>query len=136
VLWDDGSEEDFLVEYDGSETFNFRPGRGFWAVSTQDLTVTDTLRTVSLQADTATTVPLHDGWNIISNPFGKPVPWSAVRAANGDQIESGSLQPPFGFEGSFSQRDTLASAETGQAFYFLNDQGLSSRSRIREPLSR
>jgi len=125
VLWDDGSEEDFLVEYDGSETFNFRPGRGFWAVSTQDLTVTDTLRTVSLQADTATTVPLHDGWNIISNPFGKPVPWSAVRAANGDQIESGSLQPPFGFEGSFSQRDTLASAETGQAFYFLNDQGLS-----------
>jgi subtilisin family serine protease len=120
VLWDDGSQENFLVEYDGSEAFNFRPGRGFWAVSKQDLAVTDSLATVSLQADTATTIPLHEGWNIISNPFGKPVPWALVSAAN-----DGPLQPPFGFEGSFSQRDTLASAETGRAFYFLNDQGLS-----------
>jgi len=120
VLWDDGSESDFFVEYDGSETFAFRPGRGFWVVSQEDLSVRDSISTVSLQSDTAATIPLHDGWNIISNPFGKAVPWSTVSAAN-----DGALQPPFGFEGSFSRRDALASAETGRAFYFLNDQGLS-----------
>jgi hypothetical protein len=73
-----------------------------------------------LQADTAATIPLHDGWNIVSNPFGKPVSWAAVQAAN-----DGPLQPLFGFGGSFAQRDTMASAESGRAFYFLNDQGLS-----------
>ncbi len=119
VLWDDGSQEGFLTEYDGSGTFNFQPGRGFWAVSKEGVDVASTFATVSLQADTATTIPLHEGWNIISNPFGKPVPWAAVDAANEEQ-----LQPPFGFEGTFAQRDTLASAETGRAFYFLNDQGL------------
>jgi hypothetical protein len=125
VFFDNGSQEDFLVEYDGSETFNFQPGRGFWAVSTEEVTAAESFETVSLQADTATTIPLHDGWNIISNPFGKTVPWSAVRAANSERLDGGQLQPPFGFEGSFSRRDALASAETGQAFYFLNDQGLS-----------
>lgn len=120
ALWDDGSESNFFVEYDESETFAFRPGRGFWVVSQEDLSVRDSISTVSLQSDTAATIPLHDGWNIISNPFGKAVPWSTVSAAN-----DGALQPPFGFEGSFSQRDALASAETGRAFYFLNDQGLS-----------
>jgi subtilisin family serine protease len=120
VLWDDGSESNFLVEYDGSETFNFRPGRGFWVVSKQGLSVSESFPTVSLQADTAATIPLHDGWNIISNPFGKAVSWQAVRAAN-----EGQLQPLFGFSGAFAEADTLASAETGRAFYFLNNQGLS-----------
>ncbi|WP_263835117.1 S8 family serine peptidase [Salinibacter sp.] len=120
VLWDDGSESDFFVEYDGSDTFAFQPGRGFWVVSRENLSVRDSISTVSLQSDTAATIPLHDGWNIISNPFGKAVLWSRVDAAN-----DGALQPPFGFEGSFSKRDALASAKTGRAFYFLNDQGLS-----------
>lgn len=120
ALWDDGSDSDFLVEYDGSDTFNFRSGRGFWVVSKNDLSFSETFSTVSLEADTATTIPLHSGWNIIANPFGKDVPWSAVEAAH-----SASLQPIYGFNASFSETDTLASGETGAAYYFLNDQGLN-----------
>jgi hypothetical protein len=119
VFWDNGTEDDFLVEYDGSDAFHFRPGRGFWAVSKSELTLAESFSTVSLQADTAVTVPLHSGWNIISNPFGRDVAWSAVDAAH-----AAALQPIFGFTGTFSERDTLASSDSGVAYYFLNDQGL------------
>ena len=121
AFWDDGSAEDYLVEHDGSETFAFRPGRGFWLTSRQEWTLTDSVKAVPLGADQATTIPLHEGWNIISNPMRENVPWSAVETANSD-----SLQPAWGFDGSFQEADTLRSATAGQAYYFLNDQGLDS----------
>jgi hypothetical protein len=120
ALWDDGSSTDFLVEYDGSDTFHFRPGRGFWLVSKNDLSFSESLSTVSLAGDTATTISVHDGWNIIANPFEQEVSWSAVSAAN-----DGSLQPIFGFDGTFSRRRALAPGTSGEAFYFFNDSGLS-----------
>jgi hypothetical protein len=121
AFWDDGSAEDYLVEHDGSETFAFRPGRGFWLTSRQEWTLSDSVKAVPLGEDQATAIPLHEGWNIISNPMRENVLWSAVETANSD-----SLQPVWAFEGSFRQADTLGSAATGQAYYFLNDQGLGS----------
>ena len=121
AFWDDGSAEDYLTEYDGSETFAFRPGRGFWLTSRQEWTLTDSVKAVPLGEDQSTAIPLHEGWNIISNPMRENVSWSAVETANSD-----SLQPVWAFEGSFQQADTLRSATAGQAYYFLNDQGLGS----------
>jgi hypothetical protein len=121
AFWDDGSTEDYLVEHDGSDTFAFRPGRGFWLTSRQEWALSDSVKAVPLGEDQATTIPLHNGWNIISNPMRENVPWSAVETANSD-----SLQPAWAFEGNFRQADTLGSASTGQAYYFLNDQGLDS----------
>ena len=121
AFWDDGSAENYLVEHDGSETFAFRPGRGFWLTSRQEWTLTDSVKAVPLGEDQATTIPLHEGWNIISNPMRENVSWSAVERANSD-----SLQPAWGFDGSFQEADTLQSATAGQAYYFLNDRGLDS----------
>jgi fibronectin type 3 domain-containing protein len=114
--WDDGSDSDALVRHDGSETFTFRPGRGFWLTSRQDWTVTDSLSTVALEGDTSTTLAVNDGWTILSNPFGKAVDWSAVADANG-----ADLQPLWAFGGAFDSTATFRPAETGTAYYFFND---------------
>ena len=128
AFWDDGTEENFLVRFDGTETFRFKPGRGLWLTATEEWSVQDSVETVSLKTGQVASVPLHDGWNIVSNPLGKDVSWEAVDQANG-----GGLQPAWAFGGSFVQADTFRSAQTGRAYYFLNDGGLDSLS---VPLSR
>jgi len=121
AYYDNGSEENFLTEYDGSDTFRFEAGNGFWVTATEEFTYDRTVPTVNLKGDSAAAIPLQDGWNIVSNPFGKDVPWSAVESANG-----GDLEPIWSFGGSFDQAQTFTSAEAGRAYYFLNDAGQDS----------
>jgi hypothetical protein len=118
VYWDDGSSDDFLKAYDGSSTFGFRPGRGFWMLSRNAWAPSGTADAVSLASDGTYTIDLHDGWNIISNPFDADVSWAAVQAAND------LTQALWGWNGSFSEATTFASAQNGTAYYFLNEQGL------------
>jgi hypothetical protein len=119
VFWDDGSPDDYLVEHDGSSTFIFQAGRGFWAVSENDWAVNDQFETVALDDEYIARIPLRDGWNIISNPLDKDVAWSAVEAANETQLE-----PLWRWSGRYEAAETFTSARDGEAFYFLNDQGL------------
>lgn len=121
---DDGSDSDFLVTYDGSREFNFRAGNGFWLTSTQ--TWTDNKGGVAVDVNNGTTtIPLHSGWNIISNPFGRDVSWSAV------ETENGIDNPIWSFNGSFTNvvsggDGTFDSAASGEAYYFFNEQGLDN----------
>ncbi len=121
AFWDNGSAsvDDGLVEFDGSNTFNFRPGRGFWLLSENPWAVSNTFSPISLNADGTGSISLHTGWNIISNPFGKTIPWGAVQSANG------ASQDLWQWSGSFSTLTSFASASNGEAFYFLNDGGLN-----------
>jgi fibronectin type 3 domain-containing protein len=121
AYWDDGSEEDFLVRYDGSERFNFRAGRGFWTTSTQPWTVESSVQTVPLGKDASASIALHDGWNIISNPLNTVVFWKDVARVNEENIS-----PLWSFDGTFSQADSFRTARSGEAYYFFNDQGLDS----------
>jgi len=119
--WDNGSSENYFQKFDGSDTFHFRAGRGFWALGKNAWSVNRSIETVPLGSGEQTSIPLHDGWNIISNPFGGDVSWAQVDAAHSD-----SLRALWRFNGSFAQADTFRSARTGEAFYFLNDTGLDS----------
>ncbi len=121
AYWDTGAEEDFFVRWDGSETFTFQPGRGFWLIAEEAWTVETTVPAVERDEDGAFAISLHEGWNIISNPLAEGVDWADVEAANG-----GTLQPLWGWMGSFSQAETFASAAEGVAYYFLNDQDLET----------
>ncbi len=128
AYWDDGSAEDYLQKFDGSSTFDFASGRGFWAISESSWSVEDEFTSVSLVEDAGRQVAiisLRQGWNIISNPLAVDVPWSEVEAAN-----DGTLQPLWRFDGSFSQTGTFASARQGEAFYFHNQEG---RARLKVP---
>ena len=121
AYWDDGSDEDFFVSFNGTQQFFFQPGRGFWLLADSTWQVEVTANTVPLNANGTTTIPLHDGWNIISNPFDLDVPWSAVQAAN-----DGQLQSLWAWDGGYSEASTFASARSGTAYYFFNDQGLDA----------
>jgi hypothetical protein len=119
AYWDDGSDQDFLQQLDDTDTFTFRPGRGFWITGAADLTVDRAVGNVSL-SNTATAIPLHEGWNIISNPLPVDVDWTDVEGANG-----GSLQPLWAWDGAYDEASVFATAASGEAYYFLNDGGLS-----------
>jgi len=120
---DGGDPEDYLVAYDGSQMFRFGPGRGFWLLSREGWAVETTVDAVELTEEGLTTVPLHEGWNIISNPLDQPVDWEAtVALAANDGLAQGLWQ----WEGSWQPADTLRSARTGQAYYLFNDRSLEA----------
>lgn len=123
AFWDNGSSQNYLQKFDGSDLFSFQPGNGFWVTSRQDLEVETTIPTVPLRDEKSARVPLHEGWNIVSNPLDKDVSWAVV-----DSLNDSPLQPLWRFDGSFARADTFQSAKEGEAFYFLNDAGLDSLS--------
>jgi len=130
AFWDDGTDSDFLTRFDGSDTFRFAPGRGFWLLSSSNWAVDDVVANLPL-SNGAVSIPLHDGWNIISNPFPIDVQWSDVDAENGGT----TLQPLWSWSGSFQQAEIFASAATGEAFYFFNDSGLTELNVPLSPVS-
>ncbi len=113
---DDGSSEDFLVRFDGSDRFAFQPGNGFWLIAQTGWSYADSAPTVDLVGDSVAQVLLRDGWNVISNPTDQDVAWTRVQAETPD-----TLQAIWDFDGSFSKADTFRSARTGRAYYFRND---------------
>ncbi len=113
---DDGSGSDFLQRYDGSDTFRFQNGNGFWLISTQDWTTTLGIAPAET-TDGTTKIPLREGWNIISNPLDQDVNWADVDAANEEDL---SDNPIWAFDGSYSESSTFASATGGAAYYFNN----------------
>ncbi len=120
AYWDDGTDSDFFVQFDESTTFDFQTGRGFWLISDSTWTAEGEVATVSLDQGNVTTIDLHAGWNIISNPFDRALNWNEVRQIPGED----PLQPLWAFDGGFSETSEFASARTGEAYYFLNDRGL------------
>ncbi len=113
VTWtayhDDGRA---LVEYDATDTFYFRQGRGFWVQSDQPIAI-KTPAPVVPQEDTFV-LPLTEGWNIIANPFDVPMDWATVQAANGIR------QSLWQWDGYFKPATSFESARQGTAYYYLN----------------
>jgi fibronectin type 3 domain-containing protein len=108
----------YLQAYDGSSNFDFVPGRGFWAVSTNGWQVSSRdVEQVRLAGDGTYSVSLHDGWNVIGNPFDIAVAWSDVQAANGGISESLD---------SYSGTHSTAATMQPYVGYYFNNPGLSS----------
>ncbi|MBD3615416.1 MAG: T9SS type A sorting domain-containing protein [Gracilimonas sp.] len=115
AFWDNGSDENYLIEFDGSEQFILSPGRGFWVLSKRKVQLKDSIPTVPLNNEAAYTISLHPGWNIISNPFNQAVSWSYVQSVN--QLEDVIWE----FNGSFSQSEIL---QPFHGYYFFNRDSL------------
>ena len=128
VFRDPGDAARDLEAYDGSEAFRFAPGRGFWMLSRAPWEVDRTIDPVELTEAGRATVPLQDGWNIISNPLDQPVDWNATLglAANDGLGASGLSVPLWRWDGSWSETDTFASALEGTAYYLFNEGGLDA----------
>ena len=118
----DGDDpEAYLEEYDGSGAFDFAPGVGFWLLSREAWAIDQTIDAVELTEEGLTTIALHDGWNIISNPLEVDVDWAATKAL---AANDGLTEVLHQWGGTWTDASALASATTGEAFYLFNDGDL------------
>lgn len=82
AYWDNGEDNNYQVQYDGSDKFNFLPGKGFWVLSKNQVSLSKQTDAVMIDSTLIFRIPLHKGWNIIGNTFPKSVNWSEIRAVN------------------------------------------------------
>jgi len=118
VFWDNGKDQDYLVS---GNNYSFSPGKAYWIVSKNPVVINQEVEPVPLSSsDNTYSIPLHRGWNLISNPFEKPVSWTTVRALNG-LLENQKL---YYWNGSW---DSLKSSMIPyEGYYFNNSTGLDS----------
>ena len=118
----DTLEQGRVKLYDGSDDFVFQPGKGMWFLQKEDWVLPYRQSpTVTLAKDGSYSVPLHPGWNIISNPFEVDIPWGHVVFRND------ITQSAWDWDGSYTRVDTLYSAQRDlQAFYYNNAENLDS----------
>lgn len=119
AFYDNGAASNYLIEFDGSFTFNFKSGNGFWLLSKNAINVVTNVNTVALGGDNTNSIPLHTGWNIISNPFERSTNWVDVITANG--LAANAVINSW--NGSWSQ-PTVFTPYT--AYYFNNTGSLTS----------
>lgn len=117
AAFDNGNSQNYLVEYDESDAFNFRPGKGFWLHSKNGMKVQTNAENVLIDQDYQSKISLHNGWNIISNPFNKNVQWTSIQSING------VTENIYFFEGSYSSKNAF---EPYKAYYFYNVTNLNS----------
>ncbi len=114
AYWDNGAPSNNFVPFDGSLNFNFSTGRAFWILRKGPLNISSTVPTAPLDTTTnSVDIPLHSGWNLITNPFATTIPWSEVQTAN-----SSTLSPIYKFEGSFAISSSL---EPYKGYYYFKD---------------
>jgi hypothetical protein len=82
AFYDNGAATNYLVEFDGSANFNFKPGNGFWLLSKNNIAINAQVNSVPVDGSQTYSIPLHTGWNIISNPFERSTNWSAIQFTN------------------------------------------------------
>jgi hypothetical protein len=117
AFYNNGANQNYYVEYDGTSAFDFQPGRAFWILSRNPFSVSQNASTVSIDTADSYPISIHGGWNLISNPFEKSVSWSSVEKMNG------TTQPIYAFSnGSYTQPDTM---DPYEGYYFYNDTTVS-----------
>jgi len=118
AFYDTGAETDYLVEYNGTNEFNFRPGRGFWVINRNSASINEVVNNITLSSDFTYSISLNSGWNIISNPFKKSINWVEVQTLN---LMSRDI---YWFNGSNYEQSSVF--EFYKGYYFNNTDNLSS----------
>jgi phosphodiesterase/alkaline phosphatase D-like protein len=116
--WDNGDSVNYLKAYDGSADFLMSAGKAFWVLRKGMLTVVDSIPSVPLDSNGSVKVPLHSGWNLITNPFPVAVEWSFVQSLNGGFTDS-----LWSYNGGYAVSSTFA---PNKGYYFDNRTDLDS----------
>ena len=118
VYDDNGNAQDYLVT---NSNFKFTPGKAYWILSSKSLNINQQITPVQLNKnDNTYSVPLHSGWNLISNPFEKNITWQNVQTLNG--LPTSSVL--YYWSGSDWNNPFLMAPYTG--YYFNNSGNLTS----------
>ena len=117
VFWDNGQTSNYMIEYDGTEIFRFKSGRAFWVISNNNISINQSVQTAPLNSRLEMEIPLHSGWNIITNPYTNNISWERLQQHNNT---SGLL---WDFEGSKFEVSNIL--EPYRGYYFDNSNNLS-----------
>jgi hypothetical protein len=101
VSWDNGAGQNYIQRFDGSSAFTFSTGRAFWILNNGPLSINTTVPTAALNSSRQAEIPLHSGWNLITNPFDGSIQWSLVQADNGISEVIYSYAGTYGQSASF-----------------------------------
>ena len=126
AYWDKGTASNYLAPFDGSSSFAYTAGRAFWVIHNGPVVINTSVPTALLDTVRSVALPLHTGWNLISNPYLTPIPWSWVLAVNGP----GVLADPWSYHGTFEKAALLSPYE---GYLFDN---ADNRAFIRIPYAR
>jgi hypothetical protein len=120
VIWDNGNATNFWIPFSSGPTFTYGSGRAFWVIHKGNVVVADSVLSAPLDNGGNAIITLHGGWNIITNPLGKPVKWSDITSANPPTRPEHRLS---GYQGGFRDTTYLLPYE---GFYFENTDNLPS----------
>lgn len=105
-------------EYLSSSNWNSEPGRGYWFISADPVTL-KVGGQAALIEDEAVPYALNQGWNLIGNPYQGVIDWSAVIAHNVAEgfIGSSDVDGVWTFASGFGARDTRLDEFEGGFIY-------------------
>ncbi len=119
VYWDSGASTDdperYLRIFDSSPDFVFRVGSAFWIINKGLLSISTVVPSAPLNSSRAAEIPLHIGWNLITNPFNKIILWKKI------QIYNSVSEPIWAFNGTFSISEDFAPFV---GYYYFNNESL------------
>jgi hypothetical protein len=119
MIRDNGKDTTYPAYYvDLTADSALKTGEGYWLLQRKDLTISRADTLPPLAPDGTFSIPLHSGWNMITDPFNSSVLRAAVIAANGlpagtlfwehigaTRTSSGTTLDPF--KGYYLDNDTL-----------------------------
>ncbi len=118
AYWDNGEQSDYLIKYNETNIFKLEQGKAFWVVCKKPLNIAMDVPQAQLDSKDAAAIPLHDGWNIITNPLNITVSWDDIKNESGIGGNNESLWKfNVGWEGS----DRM---EPNMGYYFFNGVNL------------
>jgi hypothetical protein len=121
LYYDNGSAtEPFFTAFDGTSTFVSTVGRAYWLIHKGEWKLSASVLSEPLDATGAVLLPVHRGWNLITNPFTTSVLWTDVQKVNGTAA-SGSI---WTYQGGFSASTVL---DSYLGYYFYSDSGRTLR---------
>ncbi|HTY57927.1 MAG TPA: choice-of-anchor D domain-containing protein [Bacteroidota bacterium] len=131
ILRDTGKDTAYPAYYvDLTADSLLRTGEGYWLLQRKDLTVSRTDTLPPLGSDGTYGIPLHGGWNMISNPFNVTVQRSAVIAANA--LPAGTL---FWEHVGATRTSSGTTLDPFKGYYFDNDTAMLATLKIPYPFS-
>lgn len=117
VYWDNGDAKNYLIKYDGKSDFVFSSGAAFWVLKNGPLIIDTTVQKAPYDSANIVKIPLHAGWNIITDPATDQISWKNIQTLNSIS------ELIYSFNGSFQKSDFLSPYS---GYYFFNATGLSS----------
>jgi len=126
MLRDNGKDTTYPAYYvDLTADSALKTGEGYWLLQRKDLNISRTDTLPPLAQDGTFSIPLHSGWNMISNPFTRGVQRTAVIAANG--LPAGTL---FWEHAGATRTSSGTTLDPFKGYYFDNDTSNLASLRI------